>query len=42
VQFLKQFDKNQAWKDERTGEYFIFDQNGLWSKTGIEHPLINK
>ena len=38
----KHFDNHLAWKDERSGEIFLMDQAGFWSKSGIEHPLINK
>jgi len=34
-------DKEMVWKDEKSGEIFILDASGIWSKSGISHPLIS-
>ena len=39
---LNHFDHHLCFKDTNSGEVFIMDTMGFWSKKGINHPLINK
>lgn len=34
-------DSRFVWKDNESGEYFLFVNDGVWSEEGISHPLIN-
>lgn len=35
------YDPNFVWRDNLTGEIFVFDSDGIWNKEGIDHPLLN-
>ena len=35
------WDENMIFKDNSTGEIFMFEKRGLWSEEGISHKLIN-
>lgn len=43
VRLFKRLDLDSRfiWKDNSTGETFVFDSNGIWSEEGLNHPLLN-
>ncbi|KAM3133495.1 hypothetical protein pb186bvf_014337 [Paramecium bursaria] len=34
-------DPNLIFRDKSTGEWLLFDRDGLWDKEGLEHKLLN-
>lgn len=34
-------DSRFVWKDNESGEIFVFVSDGVWSDEGISHPLLN-
>ena len=33
-------DKDLIFRDKSTGEYLLFDNEGIWDQEGFSHPLI--
>ena len=41
LKYGNNYDSNFVWRDNLSGDIFIFCSDGTWNQEGIDHPLLN-